>query len=545
MSEGSNRKHVLFGLAWLFCFMQSLNSYEYILFLQIFVWGYYLLYRRQLEPKKLLIFAAAPLLGVAIHLAQVILFLGVDQFWADYANVFLFRTVGGVQGDLWAYLDSYRGQLGEGIRDSYGASTENFLIAFLGVMFAVWVVAGGVANEGLTGGSSGREAELRVVLVLGLASVAWYAVFMQSTINFIVYMPKHLFPVLGLSVGMMTTDCVRVWRDLGRSQPLSVRIIPALIVVLLIWTPFLSNTASYFRDYPNVLGPRVYPAGNPTSKWLHDVEICRGAREMRTPGTEGFIFTRYVFSSHTSPGKFPQVNALLQFYCGGNVVAFNEADDFYSALRTIVERIRRPSDFLMVVRIDDPMAAVLEASKRVESGGIVMIQLAPRNVLRESHVWVKGEEFLRESGLRAVDLTRGAVEVSSVNKRSEEGGMAIDGDPGSYWHVAVPPASPIHWITIDLGRDEAIRMVGVKPRKAHRSQFWRGKGAVLAASTDGRVWTFTAGLEVDHDELGADTWVYFDLRSGLPFRYYRLVISDEKFLSLAEVKLYKRVEENP
>lgn len=101
---------------WLLLLLASLNSYEFIVYAQVFAWVYALAAGRlRVVWRPLVTMAAAPVVGVGLHFLQVIWALGWAAAWADCLGVHYVR--GGVSGlaTRWEYMTYVPGFL---IRES-------------------------------------------------------------------------------------------------------------------------------------------------------------------------------------------------------------------------------------------------------------------------------------------------------------------------------------------------------------------------------------------------------------------------------------------
>lgn len=86
-------------LIWLFAFLLSITSYEYIPFILGFFWGYYFIFKRNWSMKYLLIFSSSIFCGVALHFAQNVWALGsVKEAFLDHKIAFYYRTIGKLVG---------------------------------------------------------------------------------------------------------------------------------------------------------------------------------------------------------------------------------------------------------------------------------------------------------------------------------------------------------------------------------------------------------------------------------------------------------------
>ncbi len=80
-----------------FVFLLSLTSFEYIIYLLIFFWGYYFIFRRDWPIKYLLIFSSSIFCGLFLHFAQNVWALGgIKEAFFDLKTAFYHRTIGKV-----------------------------------------------------------------------------------------------------------------------------------------------------------------------------------------------------------------------------------------------------------------------------------------------------------------------------------------------------------------------------------------------------------------------------------------------------------------
>ena len=77
--------------AWLLIFLNSFASFEYILWLQVFVWGYLLICGERKQWRLAALLLTAPLIGFGLHMAQNIAYLGFSAAVADMGGAFIYR----------------------------------------------------------------------------------------------------------------------------------------------------------------------------------------------------------------------------------------------------------------------------------------------------------------------------------------------------------------------------------------------------------------------------------------------------------------------
>ncbi len=127
---------------------------------------------------------------------------------------------------------------------------------------------------------------------------------------------------------------------------------------------------------------------------------------------------------------------------------------------------------------------------------------------------------------------------SDVNNPNEMADCLVDGNPQTFWHVANPPQTSRHWVTMDFGRPVYPSELLVMPRQGFVSQMWDGENAVFQGSQDGQSWQDITTLPVDKSILPADIPVLtFPISEDNAYRHYRLFIDDPGFYSLAELRL--------
>ncbi len=366
-------------LAWFLALLQSGNSYEYIFFIQFFIFGYYIFIKRRFALKRIVLFATAPLTGLAIHFAQVIALQGFRGFIDDYSKMFFFRTVDNFQLKISEYLAT----LYEGISLSYGIG----MLAFFLCLAAFCLLALYFRKTGALKVESGREVglpgELKIVLLLFISGITWYIVFMQSTSNFIIYMTRHLFPFLALSIALMTDYTARwalvgqKWHEQGRwmGRFTSGAFLLALIITL--WLPYIENSYAYIAAYPNRLGFKVYPLSTHPGLWTRDVEICKTIKAKESADAEGFIINKRVFASYTSPGRFPSVNAVTTYYCDMNIISFTLAEDFPGLINEITDKVTKKSEFFLLLENSDPFAVYLNQKLSEGEEAITKVPVTP------------------------------------------------------------------------------------------------------------------------------------------------------------------------
>jgi hypothetical protein len=141
-----------------------------------------------------------------------------------------------------------------------------------------------------------------------------------------------------------------------------------------------------------------------------------------------------------------------------------------------------------------------------------------------------------------IPLSPDLLQVSSANGSNEAKQNLVDGNPMSNWHVKFPTETEEHWIIIDMGSETIVQALGIMPNVNSPNQIWDQDHATIQGSHDKRAWSNIALLVVDKGTLEKDTpqWLYYAFQNNTAYKYYRILIQDDIFLSMAEIELYQR-----
>ncbi len=117
----------------------------------------------------------------------------------------------------------------------------------------------------------------------------------------------------------------------------------------------------------------------------------------------------------------------------------------------------------------------------------------------------------------------------------------VDGNPQTFWHVKNPPETTRHWVRIDFGEPVTITGLAILPREGFASQLWDGDNAVFQGSNSQNNeadWVEITKLSVDKAKLSTEDWhwLQYEIPNTTAYRYYRILIDDPSFFSIAELK---------
>ena len=219
-SEGRTQRRFAV-LAWLGAFGQSLFSFMFIPFTQVFIWGSAFALGWRGRKRRLLLFLAAPVVGVGLHFAQNAVALGgAGAAFDDFRGAFLQRTVEADTADRYLRLAEYPLRLVDRVEHWYLHPVA---------LLALFLLAARLLAE-----SDGREAARRFVrmsLVLAVAGSVWWIVFAEHSWIHHVTIRQYL-PLVAWVLGGALVGLVRLAR---RKDALAgVRAAAALLVVLVV-----------------------------------------------------------------------------------------------------------------------------------------------------------------------------------------------------------------------------------------------------------------------------------------------------------------------
>ena len=198
--KGKRVGTTLLAGTWLFSFLQSRNSLEWILFLQIFFCGYYVIFYGRTASSKwrhMLFLFSAPLLGFALQFGQIAWILGgAHAALSDLKMAFLRRTVEFGLAEEVGFrtytipqgLDYIRPFLMNRLLLGWTAALAVLAIPITVLKFRT---SDNVRKEAII-----RQAKL--VLLVGIAGAAYLALFFQNTVSGIPYVIRLLLPFVAL-----------------------------------------------------------------------------------------------------------------------------------------------------------------------------------------------------------------------------------------------------------------------------------------------------------------------------------------------------------
>lgn len=215
----------LWRLAWLLLFLSSLASFEFILHAQAFAWTYALVAGRLRQVwRPLVLLATAPVVGIGLHVAQVVWAIGWAETLRD--NLGFSHIRGGVSAfaERWQALQSLPARLHEYGRMyffAYGA-----IVVLLAATVAFLLM---LKRKRLPVAAPHRAGAL--VLGLAVASISWYVAMPYHAIRH-VHTVGQLLPLFLAVFGLLLGLAARAAFGRGRSIPARFAGIATLILIV-------------------------------------------------------------------------------------------------------------------------------------------------------------------------------------------------------------------------------------------------------------------------------------------------------------------------
>jgi len=337
---------------WLFSFLQSLNSLEWILFLQIFFIGYYLVFYGHAAKSKwrhMLFLLSAPILGFAIHFGQVAWCLGgIHNAFIDLKMAFLRRTVDfGLAEEVGFRYYTIR----EAIR---------YIIPFLlNRLMLGWVVAlSALAVPVIIDkfrGSDDIEKEdilhqLKLILLVGVAGIAYLVVFLQNTVTNLPYIVRLLLPFIALLFAFSGAALSRLALRLVSSKWNLEGRLSCILLVLVALVPTVTIVQERVDKFEMSYHMLAYTDdGTNVGRWdfgylgRHPNQIVALAEYIKEHTSYGDIIITDIDTGGTGHPRYP--HPVYEYLSERRFEKFRGLDDFLARWRDLQEiRSNLPED---------------------------------------------------------------------------------------------------------------------------------------------------------------------------------------------------------
>ncbi|MEA1927506.1 MAG: discoidin domain-containing protein, partial [Candidatus Auribacterota bacterium] len=133
------------------------------------------------------------------------------------------------------------------------------------------------------------------------------------------------------------------------------------------------------------------------------------------------------------------------------------------------------------------------------------------------------------------------LQASSRNSSRETVYALIDNDPDTYWHISIDKIGKPAWVVADFGEgnEKVITSLVALPRKGIPWQFF--ESATLLGSKDKMEWYPLT--QIDVESLPEDNkWQRWNFSNATAYRYYKLLITEKYFCSIAELALFEEAD---
>ena len=191
------RKSLVLLLLWSLFFLESLISYEYILYLSLFFILFKIIFKVKkdsLPLKSILMLFAAPVCGFLLHFLQNAWYLGnISLVFQDFRKIAVER-IGSSKDSAFALTMSNWWQHVL-TRNFSLVLIFNYFLLFLG-MFAAYLFYQRLSAKY----RRQINLNLRLLLVLGICGISWYMAFPSHALAhaYVLFLVRHLLPVAAL-----------------------------------------------------------------------------------------------------------------------------------------------------------------------------------------------------------------------------------------------------------------------------------------------------------------------------------------------------------
>ena len=162
--------------------------------------------------------------------------------------------------------------------------------------------------------------------------------------------------------------------------------------------------------------------------------------------------------------------------------------------------------------------------------GLILLAIVVQIVL-QIDLFQEGADWTPEITIAEVDLDASllnqpgvSLSGSSRNEAHQTVEQLIDGNPNSYWHVALDQVGEPAWVTVDFGagNEQVVQALAALPREDIPRQFFRT--ARLLGSDDGESWENVADI-LSRDTPFRASWRRWEFENDRAYRFYRFRIN--------------------
>ena len=187
------RKPLILLVLWLLFFIESLISYEYILFLSLFFILFKIVFRIKkdlLSWKSIVILLSAPVCGFFLHFLQNVWYFGnISSVWQDLKKIAIERVGASKDSAFALTLPSWWQQVL--VRNFSLVLVFNYFLVFLGI-FALYLFYQRLPARY----KQEINPNFRLLFILCVCGISWYAAFPSHSLahTYVLFLARHLVP---------------------------------------------------------------------------------------------------------------------------------------------------------------------------------------------------------------------------------------------------------------------------------------------------------------------------------------------------------------
>jgi hypothetical protein len=281
------RRFILAVLICLLLLLESLNSIEYIVYLWLFIFGYYYLNQKlNISRHRMALFFFAPIIGFLLHFVQTVFdYGGIKGVIQDWGSIIINRITAQAAGVHPASRGSYCNYLVNLLGYFVQYLWNNYKLAIVAsIPFLIFSAVQFKKNPG-----SLYDVKSKILLLLLLCGISFYILLPFHSYLMRDYSFKHIFPffaiLFALSGSFYLSKFIEAVKSDRKILQKWFRLICFLAGFLFTVHPFI-ETAKYVMQYPNLLDSPKWAMNDKKSlhEWVVRIDQARFIRANTMPG---------------------------------------------------------------------------------------------------------------------------------------------------------------------------------------------------------------------------------------------------------------------
>lgn len=287
--------------AWILFFLESFNSFDYILFIPLFILGYHLLLRKNFKQNilKIFIFLTAPLAGFILHLLQNSWLLGgIEIAIRDLSDIASARLSQPFSiSKLWEDFYKLTVNMLGWFKMNYGLRWPQLFMLIL--LFTYLTAQTKAALKSF-------EQLYRTLFIFLIAPLVWWLVGMQAAWNFAQTMVRQIYPLISM---ILAFTLLEGWNTIKREKRITIKA-AILVGLFIINVKAISHTFTYLGEYPNWIRPiRCWTIKSPQTTLIETIELSKQLKKHTLYGDIIFVPKNFIWLE----GNF-QPNPIYEYY---------------------------------------------------------------------------------------------------------------------------------------------------------------------------------------------------------------------------------------